>query len=457
MKKHGRILIVQEEPVRIEIDIEDLEEELEKLGINQFFIKEKDCINLYMAQLIVEEYSFGRELRPEEKRGIVHAILNLGLLNKKGCKRLDVLVQRLEECGFNKQEIYAIIINLGVNGGIINESGCSYSDLLSNDKKAFQIIKDYSERVDKSVSIFTVITAASDYLNEEEQRQLKKEVEMWPLDKGKDVRHIYVAKRMVEEYMANQSLDNEGQSSLIFKLLNLKFEIKGRDERRRTEKRFCKALGLKELSKKDSYNIGEAKHIGWEQELIDRLENVYGINREFLEQKSSANIDVAEKIVNGADYVKELTVEEKKALLLKLLSSSSFGEKMPDVLPRMMDNFHEMGFDEQETYGVMINLFVFGIKLDSQTYGYWDFFGTNKNHTWKTIENKKAAIKTSVIIGPVTMKKLIDTAERAMKNAVAKVKNTGRIGVQISTRASLTNLAQGTQRVGSSEYNSKIL
>ena len=147
MEKKGQILIVQEEPIRIEINIEDLEEELTSLGINQFFIQQKHCINLYMAQLIVETYDFGRNLSEEEKRGLIQAILDQAFFNKKERAKLNVLVQRLQSIGFEEQDIYGIIINLGVHGKIcIGEKNyLFYTAFITGKNNSLERLRKYQE------------------------------------------------------------------------------------------------------------------------------------------------------------------------------------------------------------------------------------------------------------------------------------------------------------------------
>ena len=428
--------------------IEDLIKELNDLGISSQTIQEKSSIDLYMAKSIVERYSFGRELKKEEKRGLIEAILAPTVLNNLGQDSLYFLVEKLRKYSFSDQDVYGIIINLAVNGRIIDEKGCSYSDFLKQDINAFQTIKNDSARVEKCVSPFTVIIAASECLSEEEQRGLK----TWFVSGGKDIRHVYVAKRMIEEYLPNQ----HKRDSIMFKLLELEFKTNSREAKRNTERNFLEALEPEMSRKEDPANVGESQGESSPDILFNRLEKDYNINREFLEQKSSDNIARAEEIVNGAIYGIGLTIEGKRALLLKLLSSKSFGGKMPNALSIMMDNFQQIGFSKQDTCGVMINLFALGITLDSHTYEYWDFLCTNKNDAWKTIKDKKDYIKTTVIIGPLTMRRLMGTAVRTMRNAVAKGKETGEIDSQIHTRKYLEGLARGSQRDGGSVYDRKI-
>lgn len=58
-------------------------EELEALGIDRKFLKQKSAHNLYSAKRIVKEYDFGRKLTTMEEKGIIQAILGNSLLNKE--------------------------------------------------------------------------------------------------------------------------------------------------------------------------------------------------------------------------------------------------------------------------------------------------------------------------------------------------------------------------------------
>lgn len=397
-----------------------------------------------MAKRIVERYHhLGRGLRTEEKRGLIQAILKPKLLNESGHGYLDSLVQRLSECGFSEQQVYGIIINLGVNGRIIDENGCSFSNFLRNDTEAFQRIKEGSDRVEKDVSTFTIIIAASEYLNEAEQQQLKRRF----ANKGKEPRHIYVAKRMIEEYIPDQPKGRK--NSLMFNLLELKFETNSREARRNTERVFLKALGLENSERNDSDNVERSSN----EDLINRVEKEYGINREFLEQKSIANIAAAVEIVEGYCFEKELGIEGKRALIQQILSSSWFGRRMEYALPSLLDKFQQIGFEEQARYGIMINLFLNGITTDCVTYTYSDLL-SNHQKAWNAIKTGKNAIQTKVIIGPLTMNRLMQKAGRITKKSVYN--NTrGGIGDQSGTRARLNKLVQSEKT--SREINTQLL
>lgn len=78
----------------VAVNIDDLKKELEQLGIESRIIHGKDVKNLYVAKRIVEDYNFGRELRIEEKRGLMEDILDMGVLDT-GKRLLYVLLNRL--------------------------------------------------------------------------------------------------------------------------------------------------------------------------------------------------------------------------------------------------------------------------------------------------------------------------------------------------------------------------
>lgn len=63
----------------------------------------------------------------------------------------------MEQTGFNIQEIYGMIINLGVNGYVLqNDKEYTYQTLLRNKKNACQTIAQYKDKVQTQVSEETI-------------------------------------------------------------------------------------------------------------------------------------------------------------------------------------------------------------------------------------------------------------------------------------------------------------
>ena len=209
--------------------MQGLYQELAILGIDRFIIEQKHHENLYVANIIVEEYNFGRELSEEEKRGIVQAIVDHSGLDYGRKRRLKNLISKLPQYGFSKEETYALIINLGVNGSIIDEPGYTYSNLIENTGGiVFDKIKERADRVEKTVTPFTIIKAASNTLKDEEIHRLKLELGKLGIQEkeleGLDDRLIYIARRMAEEYIREGLIRNISVVEVVREFLTLKFK-----------------------------------------------------------------------------------------------------------------------------------------------------------------------------------------------------------------------------------------
>lgn len=163
----GGILKAQSERLKKK-DTEKLIEELSALGIDREFLEIKDVRNVYIAKQIIEGYDFKRKIRDDEKGCLIKAILNNSGLNGNGNCFLTSLIYNLEQVGINTQEIYGMIINLGVNGNIIEETGYSYGHLLQNSNNACQTIARYKDKMQTQVTETSILKAQSENLNKQD-------------------------------------------------------------------------------------------------------------------------------------------------------------------------------------------------------------------------------------------------------------------------------------------------
>lgn len=129
------------------------------MGINKEFIDLKNEKNLYIAKQIIDGYNFNRPLLTEEKRAILEAILNQSSLNKDKFIYLIKLIQNMEQIGLNEQQIYGMIINLGINGRVLEKTGYNYKELLNNQNNACQTIAQYKDEIQTQVSEETIQSA----------------------------------------------------------------------------------------------------------------------------------------------------------------------------------------------------------------------------------------------------------------------------------------------------------
>ena len=139
-----------------EKSIHKIKLDLEKYGIDREFIELKDIKNVFEAKRVVENFNFNRELSGKEKGALIKAILCNSDLNKKRPKYLTQLIQNLEQIGLNIQDIYAIIINLAVNGKVITETGYSYVNLLRNQNNSCNTIAQYKDQIQTEVTEETI-------------------------------------------------------------------------------------------------------------------------------------------------------------------------------------------------------------------------------------------------------------------------------------------------------------
>ena len=202
-----------------EQDAECVKEELEEMGISRELAEKKMGSNIYLAKRIVECYDFGRELTIDEKKSLIRAVLDTTQLNKNSYK-LSTLLQRFEQIGLNEQEIFGTIINLGVNGVILDEvGGCGYRELLANRRGAFELIEKNKNNIQKSVTPMTILSAQSANMTEQEELALREELLNLGINKElleiTYASNLYIAKRIVEEYNFGKELSQEKKRALM--------------------------------------------------------------------------------------------------------------------------------------------------------------------------------------------------------------------------------------------------
>ena len=178
--------------------------ELIKKGISRELIYKKDIRNIYIVKKVVERYDWqkaiGRKIDLQEEIVILNMLLSKGILNS-GQTLISNLIRKLEDKEISEQEIYALILNLGINGVLNGQKGCSYSTMLNG---ATDLAKLELPEEDKRVTIITILKMKSETINEEEQEKLIQSMIDLGIPKEflekKNIRNIYMAKEMVERY-----------------------------------------------------------------------------------------------------------------------------------------------------------------------------------------------------------------------------------------------------------------
>ena len=174
------------------------------------------------AKKIVDGYLFKRKLDAKEKADIIYAILlNSSLKTEQGIL-LDNLIKRLQEVGLGTNEIYGCIINLAINGSVIEDSkGYNYASLLNNQNNVCQTIIKYKDKIETDVTESTVMTCSSKRCDVEEILQT---LDSLQIDKSvvKNIsdENLYVAIEIVENYNWGRKLSNQEKKALLLSILN---------------------------------------------------------------------------------------------------------------------------------------------------------------------------------------------------------------------------------------------
>ena len=455
-------------------EINKLKKELIDLGIERNFIELKDIKNVYIAKQIVDGYDFGRELKQEEKKVLLKFILNSNSLNVNSCY-LTTLIHNMGKIGLSPQEIYGMIINLAVNGNVLEEKGYGYSNLLGNVNNACKTIIKYKNKIQTSVTEGTILKAKSIDQSEDNQEKIKQELIDLGIDKDfielKDIRNIYTAKEILDNYSFERELSREEKRELIQTLLNISDLNKNMNRYLTTLIRNMEQIGfniqeiygiiinlsinrkiLEEtgysyndlLSNKNnscqsikdykcflqtkitkgtklklkSINQNKDYQEGIKRELIN-----IGIDSDFVESKDIKNVYVAKQIVEGYNWRKELTVEEKKAIVKSILDNAGLNKNGTSYISTMIYNLEQAGFDEQEIYGMIINLGVNGKILEKTGFEY-NILLQSKNRLTK-INEYRHEIQTNVTRGTILKAKSLNLSEKEQEKIKQKLINLG--------------------------------
>ena len=453
---------------------EKIKQELIDLGIERNFIELKDIKNVYIAKQIVDGYDFGRELKQEEKKVLLKFILNSNSLNVNSCY-LTTLIHNMGKIGLSPQEIYGMIINLAVNGNVLEEKGYGYSNLLGNVNNACKTIIKYKNKIQTSVTEGTILKAKSIDQSEDNQEKIKQELIDLGIDKDfielKDIRNIYTAKEILDNYSFERELSREEKRELIQTLLNISDLNKNMNRYLTTLIRNMEQIGfniqeiygiiinlsinrkiLEEtgysyndlLSNKNnscqsikdykcflqtkitkgtklklkSINQNKDYQEGIKRELIN-----IGIDSDFVESKDIKNVYVAKQIVEGYNWRKELTVEEKKAIVKSILDNAGLNKNGTSYISTMIYNLEQAGFDEQEIYGMIINLGVNGKILEKTGFEY-NILLQSKNRLTK-INEYRHEIQTNVTRGTILKAKSLNLSEKEQEKIKQKLINLG--------------------------------
>ena len=120
---------------------------------------------------------------------------------------------------FTQNDVFAIMINLAIDGKI---GEISYSELLRKDMREIQhILLDNREELQTSVLPISMDLLAG---QGKEIDRLKRDLINLGIDKrfieSKDIMNVYIAKKIVEEYIFERDISTKEKASLIKAVLN---------------------------------------------------------------------------------------------------------------------------------------------------------------------------------------------------------------------------------------------
>lgn len=456
-------------------EINKLKKELVDLGIDRDFIDSKNIKNIYEAKQIVEDYDFGKEISQREKAVLIKSVLNRNLLDKDNPVYLSSLIQSMEQIGLNKQEIYGMIINLGVNDRGLKEAGYSYTSLLNNVNSVRETIKDYMLNINTTVTEGTITKALSENLSEAEQKKIMLELEELGIDfdflNQKDIRNIYFAKRIVDGYNFGEKINADEKAALIKSVLNStalnkeshtylaplvqNLEQAGLDEQEvygmiinlgvnrtlvndagysynvllENSNNFRKLIENYRdnisttvtritINRAVSENLNKSEPEKIKSELVEM-----GLNAKFIGSKDMRNLHLAKKIVEDYNFAKEINNEEKVALIKAVLNNSNL-DRDSYCLATLIKNLEQIGLTTQEIYGMIINSGVNGSALEETGYSYNELI-KNKNHCIQTLKSYKNRIATKVTKGTIDRALSTNLDENKNKKMITELMSLG--------------------------------
>ena len=204
--------------------LKNLKQEFINYGLSQKFIEEKDVRNLYTVKQIVDNYPFEIELNQEEKKAIIHNLLNRVYLNKDNFY-LSRCIEVYEKAGYSKDQIYGMLINLSISSSENSKNRFNYTIALTTPFAFLQNIKENGNIIPNyKVSDISILIAQSKSLNKDDIVKLKNELINLGISedliKRVDVRNLFLAKQIVDRYNYKRELDNKEKSALICNIIS---------------------------------------------------------------------------------------------------------------------------------------------------------------------------------------------------------------------------------------------
>jgi len=422
--------------------------------------------NELLAERIIEEYHFGRELTAIEKRALKDAILDHSYWFNG--YQLTHLIEKFDAVGFSKQDTYGAIITIGVYKGMTgyglnNFFGCADSKGIISSAMVFK---------KKGVDEITILKALSEYLTLDEEAEVRQQL----LDLGvnpyffreRQFNNIYIAKTIVDRHEWERNLENEEKRFLIERILDNEYLAKGKRNKLSvlisrlmqiglTEQEIYRLLinyaisrirtfGKKEVSYTKLVSnkcnaiekIGETKDeikptvdtvelmIMVSENLTDEEKNrvrkyIEGLGIRLCGNENLSLLYIIQRIIESYNFEVKLEVEEKKFLVEKILSRKRIKK---DLLSDFMRKLSGVGLSEQEIYGTIINLVIDGKIAEGKEYEYPKVLA-RANKVWETGKVDREMINTDVNTMQIILQKSETLTDIEIESLKQQLENIG--------------------------------
>ena len=125
-----------------------------------------------------------------------------------------------------------------------------------------------------------------------------------------------------------------------------------------------------------------------------------GLDKDFINTKRIHNIYMAQRIVESYCFDREITPDEKKAIIYCILDTTTLDEDKHFYLSTFLKNLEDIGFSEQGAYGAIISMAIKRKSMVTQLpYTYSDLIKSRK--CCMELEKYKDSIETNVSDGDI--------------------------------------------------------
>ena len=421
-------------------EILNIKNQLIDMGISNEFLTSIKIDNIYSAQQIVKKYFENQEIDEGIKKSlIVNLLNNSSLAGTSTPCYITSLLKGIRNCGYSYRDSCGLIINMAMGINVIGKVGYDYSRFLHN-HRLIDEFKKLKNKINPKVNQTVIEKARWQSLDEKEISLMYEELEKkFGISREtlelKDERNIYMAKKIIDIYfndewiedsekgiliqcILNNSFLNKDKKVLLFPIMN-QFEDLWQNPKKMAGMIINLSLGdaleatgfsydaiiqntnnaRKKIEKyKDKIitsitptTIMKAKieTMGTKEEkkVLSEIEKI-GIEKDFIKNVKSNNLYTAYLLLEKCCKREEMSKENKKVLLKRILSCSDLGTNATSNLINIIQLLNRLGFDENEICNFLINGATNGIVINNKKYSYKDIITNAKNLHYELSKNK---------------------------------------------------------------------